>query len=135
MLATEWARLVVESKGEVEYRRKYYGLLPLSVSLINRLIGQLIEEAADRDAIRAARRFSLYYRENIYRAAASHHRVLQLVDTFPLAALATCADWHPSQWYRDRVERASTAARLVQARRAPKGGSRGIGNSNGAPPR
>ena len=63
-------------------------------SLVNRLIGQLIEEAADRDAIRAARRFTLRYREDIYRAAASHHRVLQLAETFPLAALAACADFY-----------------------------------------
>ena len=55
------------------------------------LIGQLIEDAADQDAIRAARRFALRYREDIYRAATSHHRVLQLADTFPVAALVACA--------------------------------------------
>ena len=70
----------------------YHGLRLFSLFAINRLIGQLIEDAADRDAIRAARRFALPYREDIYRAATSHPRVLQLADTFPVAALVACAD-------------------------------------------
>ena len=104
----------------------YHGLRLFSLFAINRLIGQLIEEAADRDAIRAARRFALHYREYIYRAATSHHRVLQLADTFPLAALAACADFYGAHdrpdldrtgfeaWQADRKARAATAVRLTK---------------------
>ena len=63
-----WSR---DKLRQAENRRMYHGLRLFSLFAINRLIGQLIEEAADRDAIRAARRFALYYREYIYRAAAS----------------------------------------------------------------
>ena len=110
---------------KAEYQRKYHGLRLLSVSLVNRLIGQLIQEAADRDAIRAARRFTLCCRENIYGAAAQDRRILQLTETFPLAALATCTDWMLSDvlaplWNRTEVslvdlrETAATAAQLVK---------------------
>lgn len=76
-----------------EYRRKYHGLRLLSVSLINRLIGQLIEEAADHDAIRAARRFAVSYRQDLYGCAALSRRALQLIDTFPVLALALYSRW------------------------------------------
>ena len=85
-----WSR---DKLRQAENRRMYHGLRLFSLFAINRLIGQLIEDAADRDAIRAARRFALPYREDIYRAATSHPRVLQLADTFPVAALAACADF------------------------------------------
>ena len=78
---------------QVENQRKYHGLRLLSLSLVNRLIGQLIEEAADRDAIRAARRFTLDYREDIYRCAALSKRAVQLTDSFPVLALALYSRW------------------------------------------
>ena len=78
---------------QVENQRKYHGLRLLSLSLVNRLIGQLIEEAADRDAIRAARRFTLEYREDLYRYGALSKRALQLTDSFPVLALALYSRW------------------------------------------
>ena len=117
-----WSR---DKLRQAENRRMYHGLRLFSLFAINRLIGQLIEDAADRDAIRAARRFALHYREYIYRAATSHHRVLQLADTFPLAALAACADfyraydrpvlgWRGEAWKAEFEARAATAVRLTK---------------------
>ena len=76
-------------------RGVYHGLRLLSVGVINRLIGELHEAAADPDAIRAARRFTLRHREDIYRACALSRRALQLVETFPVAALAIYAGRWP----------------------------------------
>jgi len=76
-------------------RGVYHGLRLLSVSVINRLINKLHEAAADPDAIRAARRFTLRHREDVYRACALSLRALQLVETFPVAALAIYAGKWP----------------------------------------
>ena len=76
-------------------RGVYHGLRLLSVGVINRLIGELHEAAADPDAIRAARRFTLRHREDVYRACALSRRALQLVETFPVAALAIYAGKWP----------------------------------------
>jgi hypothetical protein len=78
---------------QVENRRTYHGLRLLSLGVVNQLIGELIEAAADPDAIRAARRYPFRYREQIYRASARSRHALQLSDTFPLAALAIYANW------------------------------------------
>ena len=90
-------------------RGVYHGLRLLSVGVINRLIGELHEAAADPDAIRAARRFTLRQRQDIYRACALSRRALQLVETFPVAALAIYAGCWPSageiEW--DELERLS----------------------------
>jgi hypothetical protein len=72
-------------------RGVYHGLRLLSVGVINRLIGELHEAAADPVAIRAARRFTLRHREDMYRACTLSRRALQLVETFPVAALAIYA--------------------------------------------
>jgi PcfJ-like protein len=110
-------------------RGVYHGLRLLSVGVINRLIGELHEAAADPDAIRAARRFTLRYREDIYRACAPSRRALQLVETFPVAALAIYSD----RWFfayaspdheikldeferlsRQRAQQQQDAAKLVE---------------------
>ena len=105
-------------------RGVYHGLRLLSVGVINRLIGELHEAAADPDAIRAARRFTLRHREDIYRACALSRRALQLVETFPVAALAIYAGWWPSademEWdeferlSRQRAQQQQDAAKLVE---------------------
>ena len=107
-------------------RRVYHGLRLLSVGFINRLIGELHEAAADPDAIRAARRFTLRHREDIYRACALSRRALQLVETFPVAALTiyTClwpsygdeGDLFESEWIsRQRAQQQEDAAKLVES--------------------
>jgi hypothetical protein len=105
-------------------RGVYHGLRLLSVGVINRLIGELHEAAADPGAIRAARRFTLLYREDIYRACALSRRALQLVETFPAAALAIYAGRWPSThrmgWdeskrlSRHRPQQQQDAAKLVE---------------------
>ena len=105
-------------------RGVYHGLRLLSVGVINRLIGELHEAAADPDAIRAARRFTLRHREDIYRACALSRRALQLVETFPVAALAIYAGWWPfadrMEWdeferlLRQRAQQRQDAAKLVE---------------------
>ena len=103
----------------------YHGLRILSLNVINRLIGQAHEAAADPDAIRAARRFAFRHREEMYRAAALSRRALQLVDTFPLAALATYTQDCSLLWLRrtpvshqqfmsEQAHRCQDAKRLVE---------------------
>lgn len=67
--------------------RIYHGLRIQSQRIINSLIGKLLEEAADMDAVRAARRFAFMYRESIYRACALSRRAMQLTETFPILAV------------------------------------------------
>jgi hypothetical protein len=104
-------------------RGVYHGLRLLSVGLINRLIGELHETAADPDVIRAARRFTLRYRQDIYRAGALSQRAAQLAETFPVAALAIYAGTWPSaemKWdeferrWRQRAQQQQDAAKLVE---------------------
>jgi hypothetical protein len=99
----------------------YHGLRALSLCVINRLIGELHEAVADPDAIRAARRFTFRHREEIYRAAALSPRALQLIDVFPVAALAIYADCWPflpgdSFWLRhaERSDQQQKAKNLVE---------------------
>ena len=79
-----WAE---DKKQQARNRQIYHGLRLLSLQVINRLIGQAHEEAANADAIKAARRFTFKHREQIYRAASASRRALQLVETFPVLAL------------------------------------------------
>jgi hypothetical protein len=102
----------------------YHGLRLLSVGVINRLISELHEAAADPDAIRVARRFTLRHREDVYRACALSPRALQLFETFPVAALASYTGWAPSanrmEWYNNRllrqwVQQRRDAVKLVES--------------------
>jgi hypothetical protein len=79
--------------------------------VINELIGKALQEAADADAVRAARRFTFAHRESIYRAAALSRRVLQLTETFPVLAVAIYSD-HRTLYPRADSDRKS-AAHLV----------------------
>lgn len=73
---------------QIRNRQIYHGLRLGSLSIINSLIGQALEKAADQEAIKVARRFKFRYRYNIYRAAALSSRALQLAVTFPALAFA-----------------------------------------------
>jgi hypothetical protein len=98
-------------------RGTYHGLRLLSLHVINHLIGVALEAAADANAIRAARRFAFRHREGIYRAAVSR-RALQLVDTFPVLAVALYtndyAPWLRNIDFRKWETGRSAAADLVE---------------------
>jgi hypothetical protein len=84
-----WA---TDKKQQARNRGTYHGLRLLSLHVINDLIGKALHEAADADAVKAARRFTLAHRERIYRAAALSPRALQLTETFPVLAMAVYSD-------------------------------------------
>jgi hypothetical protein len=84
-----------DKKQQARNRGVYHGLRLLSLHVINDLIGTALEEAADIDAVKAARRFHFSDREKIYRASARSRRALQLTDTFPVLAAVLYADHSP----------------------------------------
>jgi hypothetical protein len=112
-----------DKKLQVRNRGVYHGLRCLSLHVINELIGRALQEAADADAVKAARRFTFAHRESIYRAAALSRRALQLTETFPVLAVAIYSDhWRLrptadfNNWDAQRIEiadRKSTAAHLL----------------------
>jgi hypothetical protein len=79
-------------------RQVFHGLRCLSLTIMNRMIGEAIEAAADQAAIKTARRFQFRYREPIYRAGARSRRAQQFTEVFPLAALYVYTD---SSWMTD----------------------------------
>jgi hypothetical protein len=111
-----------DTKQQARNRGIYHGLRSLSLSVINKLIGQALEEAVSPDAVKAARRFPFRYRESIYRAAALSRNALQLTETFPVLALAVYSSWdispesfaNWSSYYKDFKDRQSLAAKLVE---------------------
>jgi hypothetical protein len=83
------------------------------------LIGTALQEAADPDALKVARRFAFYYRELIYRAGAKSRRALQLAEAFPALALAVyCPDtayqWIMEAEVRQYTKRVQEATDLVE---------------------
>jgi hypothetical protein len=80
-----WA---IDPAQETINRNEYHGLRRLSLCVINRLIVEALEEAAEPEALKQARRFPLRHRYEIYRAAATSHRFLQLTSVFPVLAVA-----------------------------------------------
>ena len=85
----------LDPRQQVRNRQIYHGLRLASLSIINSLIGQALEKAADQEAIKVARRFRFRYRYNIYRAIALSPRALQLAVTFPALAFAIFGDSCP----------------------------------------
>jgi hypothetical protein len=131
-----------DKKLQARNRGVYHGLRCLSLHVINELIGKALQEAADVDAVKAARRFTFAHRENIYRAAALSHRALQLTETFPVLAVAIYSDhWPPrravnsNNWDAQRIEiadRKSTAVRLVERGARLRGSGGGDEHSDDA---
>jgi hypothetical protein len=116
-----WAR---DEKQQARNRGIYHGLRCLSLHVINDLISKALDEAADADAVKAARRFTFGHRERIYRAAALSRAALQLTETFPVMAMAIySSDEHLRPWNNDftdwlkncedHADRRSYAAHLV----------------------
>jgi hypothetical protein len=93
---------------QIRNRGIYHGLRLLSLHVINDLIDKAIAEAADADAIRAARRSTFCHRESIYRACAMDRHALQLTNTFPVLAIMIYCDGY------NIAERKNYAAELVQ---------------------
>ena len=111
-----WA---TDKKQQAHNRGVYHGLRVFSLHVINNLIGEALEQAADADAIKAARRFTFLHREPIYRAAAVSRRALQLTETFPALAIAIYSFDGTPGWglfkevNSDLAERKNFAAHLV----------------------
>ena len=80
-----------DPRQQVRNRQIYHGLRLGSLSVVNRLIGQALEEAADQEAVRIARRFRFRNRYSIYRAAALNPRAMQIMSVFPALSLAIYA--------------------------------------------
>jgi hypothetical protein len=102
-----------DEKQRTRNRGIYHGLRQLSLHVINELIGRALEEAADADAVKAARRFAFKHREHIYRAAALSRRALQLTETFPVLALAIYSEhWQARKYGKPLVEPCDTQTRF-----------------------
>jgi len=84
-----WA---TDGKQQARNRGIYHDLRCLSLHVINDLIDNALHEAADADAVKAARRFTFRRRERIYRAAALSRAALQLTETFPVLAMTIYSD-------------------------------------------
>lgn len=69
-------------------RQIFHGLRLRSLSVINGLIGHAMDAAAHSESVIQARRFRFAYRQTIYEAGARSRRALQLVEVFPVLALA-----------------------------------------------
>ncbi len=93
-------------------RRKYHGTNRIAGKIINRMIFQVIEQGADPEAIRVARRFHPTYREAIYRQIATNPRLLQLAETFPMLTLYLFTGWAEHYQEEGRARQAE-AIRLV----------------------
>ena len=95
-----WSR---DKKQQDRNRQIYHGLRCGSLRTINKLIDIALQEAADQDALKVARRFRFCHRELIYRAGAKSRRSWQLAEAFPVLALAVyCPDTARYQWSGDR---------------------------------
>jgi len=77
-----------DSEQQARNRQIYHGLRLNSLAVINGLIGEALEAAAEPNALALARRFRFRQRYEIYRGAAASPRPLQLSDVFPALGLA-----------------------------------------------
>jgi hypothetical protein len=77
-----------DPKQQARNRQIYHGLRLASLAVINRLIGEALEAAAEPNALALARRFRFHERYEIYRATAASHRALQFTNVFPALGLA-----------------------------------------------
>ena len=100
-----------DSKQQARTRQIYHGLRLASLAVVNRLIGEALEAAAEPNALALARRFRFHQRYEIYRATAASHRTLQLTNVFPalgVAIFGRCSS-------RAKVNQGPEAKRLVEA--------------------
>src|SRR5262249_30610217 len=80
-------------------RQIYHGLRLRSLSVVNSLIGRALEEAANSEVVKIARRFQFRYRYSIYCAASQNPRAMQITNIFPALSLAIFAQgWDPNTY-------------------------------------
>jgi hypothetical protein len=77
-----------DSEQQGRNQQIYHGLRLRSLAVINRLIGEALDAAAEPNALVLARRFRFRDRYQIYRATAANRRALQLANVFPALGLA-----------------------------------------------
>ena len=77
-----------DAQQQARNRQIYHGLRLKSLTIINRLVGEALQAAAEPDALALARRFQFHDRYEIYRATAVSRRALQLANVFPALGLA-----------------------------------------------
>ena len=74
-------------------RGRYYSLKRVSFRVLNNLIGEAIEEAADAKAVLMARRFPIRIRQELYESFVREgSRSIQLAMTFPVLAVLVYSD-------------------------------------------
>jgi hypothetical protein len=86
--ASWWSK---DSKQQSRNRQVYHGLRLASLGVINRLIGEALEAAAEPNALALARRFRFGERYEIYCAGAANHRAMQLTNVFPTLGISIFA--------------------------------------------
>jgi hypothetical protein len=77
-----------DSEQQSRNRQIYHGLRLGSLAVINRLISEALDAAAEPNALALSRRFRFRRRYEIDRATAASPRALQLTDVFPTLGLA-----------------------------------------------
>ena len=92
------------------YRKIKWGQHKQQLIYLNHKLKRLLSEAADPDALKLARRFHPLTRENIYRAAATSSRALQLIDVFPVLGQFIYCPEEADDW----VIKASEAANMIE---------------------
>ena len=80
-----------DPRQQTRNRQIYHGLRLGSLSIVNRLICRALDEAANPEVVKIARRFRFQHRYSIYRAAALNPRALQITVVFPVLSLALYA--------------------------------------------
>ena len=80
-----------DPRQQTRNRQIYHGLRLGSLSIVNRLICRALDEAANPEVVKIARRFRFQHRYSIYRAAALNPRALQITVAFPVLSLALYA--------------------------------------------
>jgi hypothetical protein len=100
-----------DSEHQARNRQIYHGLRLASLAVVNRLIGEALEAAAEPNALALARRFRFHQRYEIYRATAASHRALQFTNVFPALGLAIFGLGSS----RAKVNLVPEAKRLVEA--------------------
>ncbi len=88
----------IDQQQQIRNRQIYHGLRLRSLSVINRLIREALEEAAVPEAVTQARRFRFRCRQTIYNAGARSSRALQLIVAFPVLAFDVYRPEGPWYW-------------------------------------
>lgn len=75
-----------EAFRDEKFRQHFFGMQALARKKLNWAISKCIDECADKDAIKIARRYNVNLRSNIYAACCKSVRAKQICETFPVLA-------------------------------------------------